>query len=258
MLDHVVWLGGGTGSGKTTVARILAARHGLRLFQVDSFWYDHAARLGERWPAPEEQWLAPPAEQAADFERTSRGRLRLALEDIERLPREPPVLVEGPQVLADLLPAGAAAAFLVATRAFQERILARRPMPETSDGRRALANRIEKDRLYAEQVAALARRHGFPVLRVDGSRPPEEVAAEVERGFRLRRAGAAELGAVRRWENEVFAANVRSWLASADAPPGPPGGFSFGCECGRPGCAERVELTIGEFDALRRVLAPQH
>lgn len=43
--EAVGWISGGTGSGKTTVARALAARHGLRMFPVDAFWYAHTARL---------------------------------------------------------------------------------------------------------------------------------------------------------------------------------------------------------------------
>jgi dephospho-CoA kinase len=31
-----IWIGGGTGSGKSTVTRILAARHGLRVFPLDA------------------------------------------------------------------------------------------------------------------------------------------------------------------------------------------------------------------------------
>ena len=57
MARAAVWIGGSTGSGKTTVARIRAARHGLRVFPSDAFWYRHVARLGEAEPGPDEQWL---------------------------------------------------------------------------------------------------------------------------------------------------------------------------------------------------------
>lgn len=39
-------------------------------------------------------------------------------------------------------------------------------------------------------------------------------------------------------------------------------GWEFVCECGRPGCFERVEMSLAEFGALRQsgelVLAPGH
>jgi cytidylate kinase len=71
-----VWVGGGTGAGKTTVTRLLAGRHGLRVFQLDAFWYKHAIALSEPEPSPDEQWLGlTPAEQAEEFEAFARRRL---------------------------------------------------------------------------------------------------------------------------------------------------------------------------------------
>src|SRR4051794_15960968 len=56
-MPEAVFVGGGTGGGKTTLARSLAARHGLRLLQIDSFWYAHAERSGEAAPPPDVQRL---------------------------------------------------------------------------------------------------------------------------------------------------------------------------------------------------------
>jgi len=53
----VLFIGGGTGGGKTTLARTLAAKYGLRTLYVDSFWYAHAERAGETSPPPDVQWL---------------------------------------------------------------------------------------------------------------------------------------------------------------------------------------------------------
>jgi adenylylsulfate kinase-like enzyme len=43
-LRHVYWIGGGSGAGKSTVARRMAARHGLRLYATDDLMSDHARR----------------------------------------------------------------------------------------------------------------------------------------------------------------------------------------------------------------------
>ena len=89
--DHVLWIGGGTGGGKTTAARLLAVRHGLRAFHVDAFWYAHDARLELPELDPEEQWLRrTPERQARDFEERARLGTALVLEDLTALPREPP------------------------------------------------------------------------------------------------------------------------------------------------------------------------
>lgn len=43
-LRHVYWLGGGSGAGKSTVARRLAVRQGWRVYSTDDVMSDHAAR----------------------------------------------------------------------------------------------------------------------------------------------------------------------------------------------------------------------
>jgi hypothetical protein len=257
---NVLFVGGGTGSGKTTLARALAVRHGLRLLAVDSFWYAHAERAGEEAPAPDVQWLEwTPGTQAADFERISRLMLGYVLADLPSLPEQPAVLVEGPQILPDLLPSAASAVFLIPTPKFQRAVLSPRPMP-SSDPKRALAARLVKDRLYADRVAALARERGLHVIDVDGSLRPEEILEEVEAEFAglLSESEPRDLAAVRRWENENLARNLRAWVASSDSRASAASAFSFACECARLGCGEQVKLTLPQFDAQERVLAPGH
>jgi cytidylate kinase len=43
-LRHVYWIGGGTGAGKSTIARRLAAQHGLRVYATDDVMPGHAYR----------------------------------------------------------------------------------------------------------------------------------------------------------------------------------------------------------------------
>jgi pimeloyl-ACP methyl ester carboxylesterase len=249
MTSSRIWVGGGTGAGKSTTARALAARHGLRRFAIDSFWYAYDARWAQPRKTPDEQWLeTPPDVQAIEFEETSRRMMGYALEDLAVLP-DVPTVVEGPQVLSDLVPAGDQAVFFDPMPDWQRGVLSPRPMP-SSDPARALEARLVKDRLYADRVAALARECGFPVLVMDGSR---DLVAEVESLLELPQA-AAHLAEVRRWENEAAAANIRAWLASPEAPHEHLG-FPFGCECGRRGCGETVRLTIEAFDGSPQVLA---
>jgi hypothetical protein len=252
--DRVVWIGGGTGGGKTTAARLLAVRHGLRAFHVDSFWYAHDVRLGLPELDPDEQWLRrTPARQAREFEQRARLATALVLEDLAALPPEPPIVVEGPQVFPDLLQPRARAVFLIPTPDFQRTVLSPRLMP-SSDPVRALANRLEKDRLYADRVAERARACGFPTIVVDGTRTPEELVAEIERLVDFPE-GSGDLREARRWENEAVAANLRSWISSRQGPGERTIAYPFACECGARGCAERVELTLDEYAARASVLA---
>ena len=248
-----IWIGGGTGGGKTTTARELAVRHGLRRFSIDSFWYAYDERWGQPRSSPDEQWLeTPPEVQATEFEEVSRRMMRFALDDLAALP-DVPTVVEGPQILPDLVPDGDQAVFLDPTPKWQRAVLLPRPMP-SSDPDRALANRLVKDRLYADRVAALAHERGFPVLAMDGTR---DLASEVESLLDVPE-GAADLHAVRRWENEAVAANIRAWLASPEGPRERDHAYPYGCECGNRGCGETVRLTVEEFDGGERVLSAAH
>jgi hypothetical protein len=43
---HVYWIGGGSGAGKSTIARRLAAEHGLKHYATDDVMGDHVKRSG--------------------------------------------------------------------------------------------------------------------------------------------------------------------------------------------------------------------
>jgi shikimate kinase len=43
-LRHVLWIGGATGAGKSSIARALAYRNDLQLYNVDLRTYEHVER----------------------------------------------------------------------------------------------------------------------------------------------------------------------------------------------------------------------
>jgi hypothetical protein len=84
-LSHVLWVGGGPLSGKSSIARELAGRFDLQLYAVD----EHEAAHAPRMPTLAEG-------EAADASLTaSRHRFRLVLEDLASLPPSPWAIVEG-------------------------------------------------------------------------------------------------------------------------------------------------------------------
>jgi shikimate kinase len=78
-LAQVLWIGGATGAGKSSIGRALAYRRDLQLYNVDHRTYDHVGRLP---PNPfatlsqDERWLQPtPDELVARFIAAANERL---------------------------------------------------------------------------------------------------------------------------------------------------------------------------------------
>ena len=109
-LQHVYWIGGGSGAGKSTIARRIAAQHGLRVYATDDVMADHARRstsedapLLHRFMAMDmdERWVnRSPKTMLETFHWFQGEGFDLIVEDVLRLPREPGVIVEGFRLLA--------------------------------------------------------------------------------------------------------------------------------------------------------------
>lgn len=132
-LRHVYWIGGGSGAGKSTIARRLAARHGLRLYATDDVMSDHAARsTPEESPFlsafmdmdMDERWMRRSPEIMLETFHWFRGEgFELIVEDLLRLPAEPRVVVEGfrllPRLVTPLLAVPRQAVWLLPTPEFR-------------------------------------------------------------------------------------------------------------------------------------------
>lgn len=103
-LDHVRWLGGGSGAGKSSVARVLAVRHPeLVVVDTDALMADHARRADPA-SAPalariaaatlDERWLGrTPAEMLESFHWYRGEAFDLLLADVAALPADRPARV---------------------------------------------------------------------------------------------------------------------------------------------------------------------
>ena len=115
-LSHVLWIGGASGSGKTTIATRLVRRHGLRWYGADTQTWAHrdrALRDGNvaalRWESmtPEERWEdATPAELLEMSLHTERGPM--IVDDLRHLPAAPLIVAEGTPVSPEVVTSGLA------------------------------------------------------------------------------------------------------------------------------------------------------
>lgn len=187
-LDHVRWIGGGTGAGKTTVARRIAERFDLPMYSCDDTISVHATRLSAA-SAPllhrylrmrmHERWvLRDPASMCRTFPWFQGEGFELILEDLRSLPSSRPILVEGfrllPHLVGPHLSDPRHAVWLLPTPEFRQAAFAARDGAEafwlrTTDPRRALENLLERDELFAGAVARDATRHELNTLVVHGT-----------------------------------------------------------------------------------------
>jgi hypothetical protein len=95
-LSHVLWIGGGQGSGRSPVAKALSERFEVQLYVIDERDEAHEPRMPRMEAASDAQ--ATLAELVDRFVTAARHRFRLVLEDLAALPASPLAIVEGAQL----------------------------------------------------------------------------------------------------------------------------------------------------------------
>jgi hypothetical protein len=203
-LPHVRWIGGGSGAGKSTIARRLAAQHDLYLYATDDLMPDHAARSTAA-DSPQlhafiamdmdERWLDRSPEVMLDTFHWFRGEgFDLIVEDLLALPADRGIVVEGfrllPHLVQPLLTVPQQAVWLLPTpefrvAAFGSRGSMWRIAGQTSNPERALGNLLARDRMFTDRMRAETHRLGLPVIEVDPAVTEDALADRVGRAFEL-------------------------------------------------------------------------
>jgi hypothetical protein len=196
----VYWIGGGSGAGKSTIARRLADRHGLRLYATDDVMADHAARSTPD-DSPylsafmamdmDERWLNRSPDTMLETFHWYRGEgFGLIVDDLLRLPADRGVIVEGfrllPYLVQPLLADPRHAVWLLPTPAFRRAALAARGSlwqiaGRTGDPEKALRNLLERDRMFTDRLHQETQRLGLRAIavgtRMSANHLAEQVAA---------------------------------------------------------------------------------
>jgi hypothetical protein len=195
-MSDVLWLGGSPCAGKSTVAAVLAARHGLHVYSCDAAFERHAANATTptlarlRAMTPDDLFLRRRSPMIRDAVTACVEAFPMVLADLAALPPGPPVLAEGMALLplciatlgASALPR---AAWLVPAPAFQrahyaQRSWARELVARTRDPAAAFEGWMRRDETSARLVQAQARRVSGAHLVVGSDTTVEAVAAWVE------------------------------------------------------------------------------
>jgi 2-phosphoglycerate kinase len=203
-LRHVCWIGGGSGAGKSVIARRLAARYGLRLYATDDVMSDHASRSTPE-DSPflstfaamdmDERWADRSPETMLETFHWFRGEgFNLLVEDLLGLPKRPCVIAEGfrllPSLVKPLLGVPGHAVWLLPTPDFRRAAFEARGSlweiaRKTSDPERALRNLLERDRMFTERLYNEARHLGLHTIEVDTTMTEDDLAGRVAEAFEL-------------------------------------------------------------------------
>ena len=199
-LSHVLWIGGATDTGKTTISQIIAERYGLQLYNYDRHDSLQIERLAQTLPryraflfaSLDERWVRPdPEDQVQWLMQAFRDRFPLVVKDLLDLPKRPMIVAEGfgltPEFLSPVLSSKRQAIWLVPTEEFKWASMKRRNKPsfrdQVSNPERATRNVFTRDMLLAERVKAQVQARSLTVYEVDGSRSVEEMATLIEQHF---------------------------------------------------------------------------
>lgn len=256
-LPYVLWIGGPAGAGKTTAARILARRHGLRRYSSDTQTWVHRDRA-----------------LAAGVELPDRGpgngyydRKPMIIDDLRSLPAAPLIVAEGGPITPAMARPESQAVWLIPSRDVQ---VARLSVRHPEGVPWSFLQRLEP---IIEQLAETS----ITTIDVDPL-TVDETVAEVERVFAARisegpnAASMEEKRDLLRYANRALVNQHTSPSARPRANPamhkitgGDPGRVvrTFDCECAGRTCSALVELAISDAAAAMAaappsILAPGH
>jgi 2-phosphoglycerate kinase len=201
-LQHVLWLGGASGAGKSTIARRVADQRGLRCYPTDDAMPDHARRST---PADcpylhefiamdmDERWVDRSPETMLETFPWFRGEaFDMIVEDLLRVPSSPGVIAEGfrllPHRVKPLVAVPRRAVWLLPTpdfrrASFEHRDPARAYLHKTSDPDKALRNLLERDRMFTDQLREETTRLALPTIEVDNTMTEDALAERVVDAF---------------------------------------------------------------------------
>lgn len=182
------WIGGASGAGKSTIARRLAAKHGLHLYSTDDAMSDHGSRTTPAQSPSltefiamdmDERWVNRSPEAMLDTFHWFRGEgFDLIVEDLLSLPTDRRVVAEGFRLLPHLVRPHLAeldhAVWLLPTPEFRHAAFESRgflwTIPRrTTDPEKALRNLLERDRMFTDRLRDETEALGLRAITVDTS-----------------------------------------------------------------------------------------
>ncbi|TCO51431.1 hypothetical protein EV646_101418 [Kribbella antiqua] len=233
----IFWVGGPAAAGKTTVSRLLARKHGFLWYGVDAYAFAHEKRAAAAG-------LHVLGTGPGDFDRKP-----MIMEDIQSLPTDTSVVVEGAFVTPTMAGVAENAVWLMPSKAEQLTRLERRNPGGAHKGQvwgwdlvrtqleGTTATVIEVDGQTIEQTLMAVEQSFGPILK---SSPAARTISERQSLIRISNRQLAKQSTERSRPAAIF-----------------------DCECAQPNCHELVDLTLEQMPTLLAqappsIVSPKH
>lgn len=206
-LAHILWLGGGTCTGKTSIAERLSNKYDLHVYHCDDLFEEHRNRAQpSKHPAFynamftsykemdwERFWMRPVETLLEEELAIYADEFEMIVSDLLDMSRSKPILVEGsallPRCVKGVLTTPSSAIWLIPEETFHRRMYQQRGpwvqriLRQCADPQQAFDNWMARDIAFAELMMSQAARFGLKTLTIDGSRSVQENARRVEAHF---------------------------------------------------------------------------
>lgn len=186
--SNIFWIGGSFSGGKSTTARALSDRFGLPLYRYDWHLLNDPVFADLRVRDRRWFWLSND-EKLARY----KNSFPLALDQIQQMAANGPMLVEGPGLIPELISSidvsPTKVIFLLPTPDFQRKVNPQRgawvdEALATHDNRKiAWEEWMELDDQFANYIESSADKHGFTSIRTGLSTTKEAVASLIASHF---------------------------------------------------------------------------
>lgn len=182
----VYYIGGSPGSGKSTIAKMLAKKYGFTHYKLDDYLFEYmkkAAQSGKehsmltRTLSQEQTWMREPQVQVDEEFDIYREIFPFALAAIEKMSIKKGIIAEGagftPRLIAEQKISPTRYICIVPTDEFQRKVFANRKwiklfLKGCNDPSAAFENWMRRDSLFAAEALEQAKELGYTHILVDG------------------------------------------------------------------------------------------
>jgi 2-phosphoglycerate kinase len=198
ILSHVIWIGGPTDSGKTTLATYIAKMKGYQYYSSDQTGGEHLRKLAqtntkhkkyiESVLDVDERWTGYTAEEIAEQSmEIARERFQFVIEDLIELPNHTPIIAEGlsftPEIIYPVMTSEYQGIWLMPTQEIMEKSFRKKASflkSRMGDQAETTINHLLQVSIYLmDVIKSQAEQCGCKVYEIGEKKTIEENAANV-------------------------------------------------------------------------------